>query len=96
MMSKYVTIKDNIFNRTSLRIYEGEMLIQYEQVFLNWSIYPKHWNTHTIENNTINGKIIKYYKNENNIDIPYDFGELILANCSNIILENLNINQNLE
>lgn len=50
------------------------------------------WNTHTILNNSIKGGKIYYYKN-NHIGgkIPYDAGQIILANCSNFIIKNLNL-----
>jgi len=88
--SPYTTIKDNIFNRNSFRIYGGE-IYTYSEVFQNLSVKLKHWNTHTIENNTISGMKIIYYKNENDVDIPNDFGEVIFANCSNITIENFDI-----
>ncbi len=48
------------------------------------------WDTHNIENNTANDKNIYYYKNENGITIPEDAIQLILVNCSNIEIKNLN------
>ena len=48
------------------------------------------FNTHTIEGNTINGKPIYYYKNTSGIKIPEDAGEVILANCTDMTVENLN------
>ncbi|RLF51130.1 MAG: hypothetical protein DRN19_03325 [Thermoplasmata archaeon] len=51
----------------------------------------QHWNTHTIENNTVNGKPIYYFKNKIGGKIPEDAGEVILANCKGMIIENLRI-----
>ncbi len=48
------------------------------------------FNTHTIEGNTINGKPIYYYKNISGIKIPEDAREVILANCTDMTVENLN------
>jgi parallel beta-helix repeat protein len=50
-----------------------------------------HYNSHTIENNVINGKKNYYYKNTNSIRVPEDTGEVILANCSNMTVENANV-----
>jgi parallel beta-helix repeat protein len=88
--SPYTTIKDNILNRNTIRIYQGELYI-YSEIFQNLSVFLEYWNTHTIENNTISGKKIIYYKNSDDVDIPKDFGELIFANCSNITIENSDI-----
>jgi len=52
----------------------------------------KNWNTHTIENNIINGMPLHYFKNNNNGEIiSSKSGQVILANCSNFIIENLNL-----
>jgi parallel beta-helix repeat protein len=50
-----------------------------------------HWNSHTIRNNSINGRPIRYYTNSKNIDVPNDVGQVILANCSSFSLQNLRI-----
>lgn len=50
-----------------------------------------HYNSHIIENNAVNGKPIYYYKNTNGIRVPEDAGEVILANCSNMTVENVNV-----
>jgi parallel beta-helix repeat protein len=47
------------------------------------------WNTHVIENNTANDKPIYYYKNENGITVPNDAIQIILANCSNFEIKNI-------
>jgi len=52
----------------------------------------KGWNTHTIINNTINEGKIYYYKNDHvGTQIPSDASQIILANCSNCIIKNLNL-----
>ncbi|MBA2857961.1 hypothetical protein HNP93_000662 [Methanococcus maripaludis] len=50
------------------------------------------WNTHEIDmSNTIEGKPIKYLKNtENQIISGEEYGQIILANCTNITVENQN------
>jgi parallel beta-helix repeat protein len=51
-----------------------------------------NWNTHIIENNSINGKIIYYYKNNyDGLVIPFDAGQVILANCSQFTAQDLTI-----
>ena len=47
---------------------------------------------HNITSNTVNGKPLYYYKNQNNVVIDNILvGQLILANCSNFNIKNLNI-----
>jgi len=50
------------------------------------------WNSHTIENNYVNGRPIYYYKNNSDtVTVPSDAGQVILANCSNITIRDLNL-----
>ncbi|UCE37279.1 MAG: right-handed parallel beta-helix repeat-containing protein [Thermoplasmata archaeon] len=47
------------------------------------------WTSHIIDtNNTVNGKPVYYLKNQNGGRIPSNAGQIILANCRNIIAEN--------
>jgi len=51
-----------------------------------------HWNSHTIENNYANGKPIYYYKNiDDQVVAPSDAAQVILANCSNFTIQNLDL-----
>ena len=50
----------------------------------------EHFNRYTIEGNTINERPIYYYKNTGGIKIPEDAGEVILANCTDMTVENIN------
>jgi parallel beta-helix repeat protein len=48
-----------------------------------------HWNTHSIDpSNTVNGKPISYLKNQIGGAVPLGAGEVILANCSNVNVNN--------
>ncbi|MBP2143872.1 parallel beta-helix repeat protein [Methanococcus voltae] len=51
----------------------------------------EHWNTHTIENNHIGLKKIYYFKNQKGGTVPEDAGQVILSNCKNMKMENLDI-----
>jgi len=50
-----------------------------------------HWESHIIENNVANGKPIRYYKNLRNIVVPDNTSQIILANCTNFTIRNLNL-----
>ena len=51
-----------------------------------------HWNTHDIpDNNSVNGKAIHYLKNTENTSVPQGVAVVILANCTNISMEKLNL-----
>ncbi len=49
----------------------------------------EHWDTHTIDTtNTVNGKPVYYWKNKTGGGIPIGAGEVILANCTDVRVEN--------
>ena len=51
------------------------------------------WNTHIIGiDNSVNGNPIYYWKNRNGGTVPSGAGQIILANCNNVRVENQNIN----
>ena len=51
-----------------------------------------HWNTHDIEvSNKVNGKPVYYYKNQTGITVPDGAGQVILANCTDFVIENQNL-----
>jgi len=56
-----------------------------------WGDELRHWNTHTIEGNTVNGKPLYYFKDRIGGKVPEDAGQVILANCTGMLVENLNI-----
>lgn len=52
----------------------------------------EYWNTHNIDlTNTANGKPVYYWKNRTSGSVPQEAGHIILANCTNVIVENHNI-----
>ncbi|MBP2144468.1 parallel beta-helix repeat protein [Methanococcus voltae] len=100
--SKNNTIKNNTANSNSI----NDIVIDYSShgcILVNNSLdirgirvgntYDRigGTNTHTIKNNTMNGRPIYYYKNNNTGKVPEDAGQVILMNCSNMLVENLNI-----
>lgn len=56
-----------------------------------WGTSLDHWNTHTMENNTANGKPIYYYKNVTGVTVPSDAASVILANCTSCTLKDLDL-----
>jgi len=50
------------------------------------------WNSHIIEDNTVNSKHLLYYNNDEEITIDFDnIGQIILTNCNNIHIINTDI-----
>jgi len=48
-----------------------------------------NWNTHEIDaTNEVNGKPVYYIVDANGVDIPDDAGQVILANCEWMVIEN--------
>ncbi len=53
----------------------------------------EHWNTHDIEtSNTVNGKPVCYMKDQMGSVVPAGAGQIILGNCTDIIIENQELN----
>ncbi|MEF8874764.1 MAG: NosD domain-containing protein [Candidatus Thermoplasmatota archaeon] len=52
----------------------------------------EHWTTHQIDtSNTVNGKPIYYWSNEDEGSVPSDAGQVILAGCEDVTVKNQNI-----
>ena len=47
------------------------------------------YTSHTIENNTIGGKPIYYYSNTQGITVPSDAGQILMANCSDMMIDGI-------
>jgi parallel beta-helix repeat protein len=53
----------------------------------------EHWNTHTIDtSNFVNNKPVYYIKNQTGGTVPYGAGQVVLANCNNVRIENQELN----
>jgi parallel beta-helix repeat protein len=75
--SNYNNISGNIMGKNGIYM-EGDLI---EDV-----------NTHEIDtSNTVNGKPLYYLKNQKNGSIPQGGGQVILANCTNMVVENQDI-----
>jgi len=52
----------------------------------------ENWNTHTLEENMVDGKPVYYYADVHTpLEVPSDAGEVILANCSQVLIQGLSI-----
>ncbi len=52
----------------------------------------EHWNSHDIDvTNTVNGKPVRYWKNQVGGTVPPGAGQVILANCMNVTVEGQNL-----
>lgn len=62
-------------------------------IFLG-GILLENWNSHMIDpSNTVNGKPVIYWKNVVGGTIVSDAGQVILANCTNVIVANQNVSK---
>lgn len=74
--STYAVVKNNTFLSNGISLY-GQ--------------YLDEWNTHTIQNNSANGKPIYYYKDQSGVTVPPDAAQVILASCDNCTMKNLQL-----
>ncbi len=93
-----IIIGNNISeNYEGLVITSSRNITVYDNVFWGNGIIIKgtieQKTSHNIENNLINGKPICYYKNMNGGVVPTNAGQVILLNCTNFTIKNLNISK---
>jgi len=79
-----ITSQSNIINNNS---FNNDGIIFFESNNL------QDWSSQIITNNTINNKSIFYFVNKNNCTIPMNAGQIILVNCSDIIVKKQNISK---
>jgi len=94
------TLSNNIVSNSNyygVYLYGSQNDVLTENTMINDSIFidggsPTSWNTHNIDmTNTVSGKPVYYLKNQTGGTVPTGAGEVILANCSGIIVENQNV-----
>ena len=82
-------------NNISISIYESVRTIIVNNKMIGgglsiWGDSIRYWNSHEIDvSNTVNGKIIYYWENVTNSIVPSDSGQVILVNCTGILVNNL-------
>jgi len=64
------TITNNCFIETGIDLWGDELA---------------HWNTHVIADNTVNGKPLRYYVDQDDPDVDPNAGQIILANCQSVV-----------
>ena len=90
------TIMRNIANENGIGIYmeSSSDTILTDNTMINDGIFIsgdalEHWNTHTIDSsNIVNGSPVYYLSDEDGGTVPAKAGQVVLANCSNIVIEN--------
>jgi len=81
-----ISSSQNILLRNNELGYQGIMLYSDEE----FGGYEPWWNTHTIDtSNTIDGRPIIYVKNQTSGVVSGIAGQVIIANCENIVVRNL-------
>jgi parallel beta-helix repeat protein len=84
-------------NRSGITIYTSKWNNLTENTIHKGGIFVfgglvQHWNTHYIDtSNSVNGKPILYWKDRTGGTVPLGAGQVILANCVNVAVENQNI-----
>jgi len=72
-------IRNNIFEKDGIKIFGG----------------ISSCNSHIVENNTVNGRPLYYFKDAKGVRVPKDAGSVILVNCSDAIVEGINVSYGL-
>jgi parallel beta-helix repeat protein len=75
---------------SSLNIFINNTLV--ENGFHIYSSFVDQWNSHEIDStNSVNGKPVQYWKNATSGTVPSGAGQVILGNCTGVVVENQNI-----
>jgi len=72
----------NIFIENNTFINDGSNIVVDER---------DDWDSFTIQNNTVNGKPLRFYHSMNNFTIPSDTGATIIGNCTNVTIHQINL-----
>ena len=88
------TIKDCGFNGIYLLFSKGNIIKNNEMVNCGLLVYGASLSEYINDvdtSNTVNGKTLYYYIDENGITVPSDAGEVILISCDNCVVSNLDL-----
>jgi parallel beta-helix repeat protein len=97
--SSWIWVTDNYISNTKIGIYLFDSswhfvrgnLMEESSIFLSGDEIEQ-WNTHTIDSsNMVNGKPVYFCKNTLGGTIPSGAGQVILANCHGVTVENQNV-----
>ncbi len=87
-------IKNNIILNNAVGIYLDDAA-DFNNIignsFFNDGLFVRYSCNHIVENNVVNGKPLVYLEDESDEVIDYEVGQVVLVNCKNITVENLNI-----
>ena len=97
--SRNCTIENNSFSKSNFAIslYASTNTTIANNTMAGNGIYltghhPSHWNSHSIyTSNIVNGRPIVFLKNVVGGSVSLESGQVILANCTNVRVENLSV-----
>jgi len=81
-------------DRSSYTTLRNNTMVDNKQNFSVEGTDPNHFVNDVDVSNTVNGKPIYYWVNRQNMEVPSDAGYVALANCTNVMVQNLNIINN--
>ncbi len=78
-----------IYRSASSTLHNNDMLN--DGIMINGNLF-RHWDTHDISySNTVNGSPVYYWKNKTEGTVPPGAGQVILANCMDVVVEGQNL-----
>ncbi len=78
----YISKSTNISIENNTFINDGILMVVEEREDLS---------NYTIHNNTVNNKPLRFYHDMNNFSVPSDTGAVILGNCTNVTIHQINL-----
>jgi len=95
--SSFITIKNNNCNGAGISLAHSNNSkltgnIMLENGISIWGDSISDYTHEIDESNTVNGKPVFYWKDIGSGKVPDDAGQVILVNCSNVVVENQDLN----
>jgi parallel beta-helix repeat protein len=78
-------------NSLGIRLKSSSNNMIKSNTFVNDGLFVGSLDQNTVEDNTVNGKPLVYLKDASDIAVTDDVGQVILVNCNNITVENLDL-----
>jgi parallel beta-helix repeat protein len=88
-------VENNVFVSGHIKLHDSTLIKVKNNTFFDsrgiviWGEDIDEWDTHTIENNSNNGKPIYFYKHVSGFTIPSDAGGVILVGCTQFNINNI-------
>lgn len=79
-----------VFSRSSFNTVQSNSFLHQGMILLGSDVFsdlPVYYTSHTIEDNTLDGNPIYYYSQQQDMEVPTNAAQVILADCQNMLIQ---------